>query len=108
MTEPSRIEFIHIKGFRFLADVKLDSIPNPMVLLGINGAGKSNVLRFFEMLKSIFTPKLLQFVVRHGGADDQLFGGDRVTPRKPAGRRSPWTGRDAGWTMCSLSACGAP
>ena len=42
--------------------------------------GKSNVLRFFEMLKSIFTPELLQFVVRHGGADDQLFGGDRVTP----------------------------
>ena len=78
-TTPRRIESVHIKGFRSLADVKLDDIPNPMVLLGANGSGKSNVLRLFEMLKEIFHGRLARFVLQQGGADDQLFGGRRQT-----------------------------
>ena len=74
-----RIESLHIKGFRSLADVKLDDIPNPMVLLGANGAGKSNVLRFFEMLREMYQHRLSSFVVHRGGADDQLFGGKKET-----------------------------
>ena len=74
-----RIESIHIKGFRSLADVKLDNIPNPMVLLGANGAGKSNILRFFEMLRETYQHRLSRFVVHRGGADDQLFGGQKET-----------------------------
>ena len=74
-----RIESVHVKGFRSLADVKLDDIPNPMVLLGTNGAGKSNVLRFFEMLKEVAHLRLAQFTLRQGGAGDQLFGGARLT-----------------------------
>ena len=74
-----RIESIHIKGFRSLADVKLDNIPNPMVLLGGNGAGKSNVLRFFELLRETYQYRLSRFVAHGGGADDQLFGGEKET-----------------------------
>ena len=74
-----RIESIHVKGFRSLADVKLDNIPNPMVLLGGNGAGKSNILRFFEMLKEMAHLRLGEFTLRQGGAGDQLFGGARLT-----------------------------
>ena len=76
---PSRIDSVHIKGFRSLADVKLDNMPNPMVLLGANGSGKSNVLRFFEMLKEMFHGRLERFVLQQGGADDQLLGGQRQT-----------------------------
>ena len=50
-----------------------------MVLLGGNGAGKSNVLRFFEMLKEMAHLRLGEFTLRQGGADDQLFGGVRLT-----------------------------
>ena len=74
-----RIESVHVKGFRSLADVKLDNIPNPMVLLGANGAGKSNILRFFEMLRETYRHGLARFVAHRGGADDQLFGGHRQT-----------------------------
>ena len=74
-----RIESLHIKGFRSLVDVKLDDIPNPMVLLGANGAGKSNTLRFFELLRETYQHRLSRFVARRGGADDQLFGGERET-----------------------------
>ena len=78
-TVVERIESVHIKGFRSLADVKLDSIPNPMVLLGANGAGKSNILRFFEMLRETYRHGLARFVAHRGGADDQLFGGEKET-----------------------------
>ena len=78
-TALERIESVHVKGFRSLVDVKLDSIPNPMVLLGANGAGKSNLLRFFEMLRETYQYRLSRFVARRGGADDQLFGGEKET-----------------------------
>ena len=77
----NRIESLHIKGFRSLADVQLDDIPNPMVLLGANGAGKSNVLRFFQLLRALAGRRLGEFVHRRGGAGDQLFGGHQSTNR---------------------------
>ena len=80
-TTLSRIVSVHIKGFRSLADVKLDNMPNPMLLLGANGSGKSNALRFFEMLKEMSHSRLDRFILQQGGADDQLFGGQRKTKR---------------------------
>ena len=39
------------KGFRSLADVELLKIPKATVLIGANGSGKSNFIRFFEMME---------------------------------------------------------
>ena len=80
----NRVESLHVEGFRSLADLHLEEIPNPMVLLGANGAGKSNILRVFEMLSSVFAMELHRFVALRGGGADQLFGGGRVTPRLKA------------------------
>ena len=80
-TVTKRIEPLHVKGFRSLADVQLDDIPNPMVLLGANGAGKSNVLTFFRLLKEMARQRLGEFVQEQGGADDQAFRGGRSTPK---------------------------
>ncbi len=74
------IESLHIKGFRSLADVKIDNIPRAAVLIGANGSGKSNFVRFFEMMSWMIGPhRLNEFVQRQGGADDQLFGGRRIS-----------------------------
>ena len=81
---PNRIESLHVKGFRSLPDLRLDDIPNPMVLLGANGAGKSNVLLFFRLLKEMSQQRLSEFVQRQGGANDQAFGGRRTTPQVDA------------------------
>ena len=77
----NRIESIKISGFRSLADVEMSGLPQATVLIGANGSGKSNFMRFFEMLSWMLTSRRLQeYVQRQGGADDQLFGGSATTP----------------------------
>lgn len=79
------IDQIRIRGFRSLADVEISEIPKAAVLIGANGSGKSNFIRFFEMLSRMFKSRqLAEFVEMQGGADDQLYGGNRRTPRMEA------------------------
>ena len=80
--EPSMIEYIRIRGFRSLADVELEGLPGAVVLIGANGSGKSNFIRFFEMLSWMLrSRRLAEFVEMQGGADDQLHGGNHLTQR---------------------------
>ena len=75
-----RIESVRIRGFRSLADVELPNLQNANVLIGANGSGKSNFIRFFEMMSWMLRSRRLgEFVERHGGADDQLYGGNSVS-----------------------------
>ncbi|QFY44605.1 AAA family ATPase [Candidatus Methylospira mobilis] len=77
-----RIKSISIEGFRSLAKIEQLELPQLTVLIGSNGAGKSNFIRFFEMLSWMLRgQKLQEFILRQGGADDQLFMGARQTPR---------------------------
>ena len=81
----SRIESVRIRGFRSLADVELSNLRNANVLIGANGSGKSNFIRFFEMMSWMLRSRRLEeFVALQGGADDQLHKGTRVTPRMEA------------------------
>ena len=85
MTEPSRIQSVHVKGFRSLADFHIRDLSGAAVLIGANGSGKSNFIRFFEMMSWMVRARNLQeFIQRHGGADDQLFGGSVVSPQMSA------------------------
>ena len=67
-------------GFRSLADVDLCNLRDANVLVGANGAGKSNFIRFFEMLNWMLRSRLGEFIGTRGGADDQLYSGKSVTP----------------------------
>ena len=82
---PTRIESVTIRGFRSLADFTISEMPDASVLIGANGSGKSNFIRFFEMVSWMLrSRKLAEFIQRQGGADDQLFRGNRHTPRMDA------------------------
>ena len=77
-----RIESVHIEGFRSLRDVTLRPSPGVTALVGSNGAGKSNIFRFFDMLHSMLTDRRLGiFVGLEGGASHQLFHGSQRTPQ---------------------------
>ena len=80
----AKIASVRIRGFRSLADVELSGLSNATVLIGANGSGKSNFIRFFEMLRWMLRRQLGEFVERQGGADDQLYGGNTTTPRMQA------------------------
>ena len=85
MSKMAFIDQVHIRGFRSLANVELSGIPRAAVLIGANGSGKSNFIRFFEMMSWMLGPRRLgEFVERQGGADDQLFGGNKRSPRLDA------------------------
>ena len=72
----SQIDSVSINGFRSLAEVKIAQLPQAVVMVGANGSGKSNFIRFFEMVQQTLNEhKLRMFVSDQGGADDQLFGG---------------------------------
>ena len=97
-----RIESIKIKGFRSLADFEMSAMPQAAVLIGANGSGKSNFIRFFEMLWWMLKWRRLQeYVQRQGGADDQLFGGSAKTPQMEAEVRicTELDRRDYGFTL---------
>ena len=82
---PATIDSVRIRGFRSLKDVEISGLPKAAVMIGANGSGKSNFIRFFEMLSWMFRAQRLgEFVGRHGGADDQLYGGNALTPRMDA------------------------
>ena len=73
---------MHIEGFRSLADIEFRPGPGVTVLLGANGAGQSNILHFFEMMRWMLKDhRLARFVSAEGGADDQLFRGSAATKR---------------------------
>ncbi len=76
-----RIAGVSIRGFRTLVNIENLLIPQLAVLIGENGAGKSNFIRFFEMISWMLRSQNLQdFMHRQGGGDDQLFMGARTTP----------------------------
>ena len=77
-----RIETVTIRGFRSLENIENLKLPQLTVLIGSNGAGKSNFIRFFDMLGWMLRGQNLQeFIARNGYGDDQLFMGARKTPR---------------------------
>ena len=85
MNEINRIDSVRIESFRSLADIYIGRLARAAVLIGANGSGKSNFIRFFEMMSWMLRSRqLAEFVQRQGGADDQLFGGSKLSPRMEA------------------------
>lgn len=70
---------IKIEGFRSLRSLDL-SLGAVNVLIGANGAGKSNFVGFFTMLSYALSGDLQLYVGRKGGAQSILHYGSKRTP----------------------------
>ena len=63
MRNAASLEAIHIRGFRSLSNIEITDLPRAAVLIGANGSGKSNLIRFFEMMSWMLkSRRLAQFV----------------------------------------------
>ena len=72
------IESIAIKGFKSIRDVEVE-LRDVNVLIGANGAGKSNFIEVLAFLQEIQQGNLQRYVKRAGGADRLLHFGSKTT-----------------------------
>ena len=79
----AKLKSITISGYRSLKHAELDIRPLN-VLIGANGAGKSNVVSFFKVLNKLMAGRLQQYVASTGHASSNLYFGPKVTPQLEA------------------------
>ncbi len=74
----SSLDRLTIKGFKSIQELVDFDLKRLNVLIGANGAGKSNFIEFFRMISAMMkTDGLKEFIA--GNADTCLFGGPKLT-----------------------------
>jgi predicted ATPase len=71
---------IALRGFKSIRDMTLELGPLN-ILIGANGAGKSNLVLFFKMLNEMMGGRLQQFIGTSGRAQSLLHFGPKITPQ---------------------------
>ncbi len=74
------MDSIRIKGYKSFKDIAV-SLERINILIGSNGAGKSNFLSLFELLGNAYEGFLARSVAQSGGVDKLLHMGRKVTDR---------------------------
>ena len=77
------LDWITVKGFRSIACVEKLELKPINVLIGANGAGKSNLVNVFSLLGALSKgqERLNEYVARSGGADRNLHFGSKTTQK---------------------------
>ncbi len=81
------LDKITIKGFKSIQALEDFKLSNLNVLIGGNGAGKSNFIDFFRMLRAMLelplpdldSASLKTYIADGGGSSDFLFNGPKIT-----------------------------
>jgi predicted ATPase len=71
---------VDLSGFKSIKAMELKLRPLN-VLIGANGAGKSNLVSFFKMLNEMMAGRLQQYIGTAGRAQSLLHFGPKVTPQ---------------------------
>ena len=82
MSEPqnTHLHQIKLKGFKSIKD--LDLKMNPInILIGANGAGKSNFISLFTFLRNLSEGKLQTFTEKQGFANTFFHFGSKTTSK---------------------------
>lgn len=72
-----------LRGYKSIRDSTLE-LRSLNVMIGANGAGKSNLISFFRLLNEMMGGRLQQFVASSGRAHGILHFGPKKTPRLEA------------------------
>ncbi|QTA90700.1 AAA family ATPase [Desulfonema magnum] len=81
------LDRLTIKGFKSVKSLEDFELKNLNVLIGANGAGKTNFIDFFRLLRAMMelslpglgNANLQAFIKDGGGIDDFLFNGPKIT-----------------------------
>lgn len=75
-----KLESVTINGYKSIQNLEAFPLRDLNVIVGSNGAGKSNFISFFKLLHSFVGDYLNEFVKNQGGADAVLYNGVKNTP----------------------------
>ena len=73
------LERITVTGYKSIRELRDFELGNINVLIGANGAGKSNFLSVIKLLKELARRRLQQFIANEGYADAVLHFGRKAT-----------------------------
>lgn len=77
----SPLKKLTIRGFKSIENLEGFALSSLNVLIGANGAGKSNFVDFFRLLRAMASESLQKHINEHGGADGFFFLGPKYTRR---------------------------
>lgn len=80
LTNSKQLSKIVLKGYKSIQDCDLN-LGSLNVLIGCNGAGKSNFISFFKMIQQILEKNLQIYVGKQGGPDALLYFGRKTTEK---------------------------
>ncbi|HXK43861.1 MAG TPA: AAA family ATPase [Anaerolineae bacterium] len=95
------LESISLKGYKSFRELDL-TLGAINVLIGANGAGKSNFIGLFKMLNRMMNEELQIYVAQAGGADQILHYGRKVTERLELELWFRWRDTLANGYLCHL------
>lgn len=75
------IRNITIKGFKSFREVVDFKLNDLNIIIGANGAGKSNFIQIFHMLSAMINNRFSDYIRSNGGADSFLFNGPKETSK---------------------------
>src|SRR6266704_2308707 len=77
------LQRVILNGFKSIKAMDLELSPLN-VLIGANGAGKSNLVSFFKLLNEMMAARLQTYLVEAGRAQSVLHYGPKHTPQMEA------------------------
>lgn len=77
----ARLGELTVRGFKSIRELERLKLTNLNVLIGANGAGKSNFISLFRMLSDMLDERLQFYVQSEDGPDALLFAGRKKTPQ---------------------------
>ncbi len=81
----SKLSKITIKGYKSIQNLENFELNNLNILLGANGAGKSNFISVFKLLADMYEQILQLYVQKNGGANALLHYGRKKTQKMSMG-----------------------
>jgi predicted ATPase len=80
----AKLDTITIRGYKSIRALEKFKLRNLNVLIGANGAGKSNFISVFQMLAALVDKRLQLYVQEHDGPDALLYRTRKRTPQLDA------------------------
>lgn len=80
MAYKNKVTSINVKGYKSIKSLENFELSELNVMIGGNGAGKSNLISLFKLLNEISEGHLQSLVRKSGGANAFLYFGSKQTP----------------------------